>query len=111
MVLSFFMQERRKVDTTDNVQKRFVTEKKRGGNLRLLKLDLYSLNLDKCTLEMDKYSLMVDAYSLNLDKYSLGTDLYSLCLPQQVRPPLLRHCPCEHCSATLGDWCFWWGQR
>jgi hypothetical protein len=94
MVLSFFMQERRKVDTTDDVQKRYMTEKKREGNLRLLKLDLYSLKLDKYTLgedlyslKLDKYSLMVDAYTLGTDKftlgtdkYTLGTDLYSLCL-------------------------------
>jgi hypothetical protein len=39
------MQERRKVDTTDDVQKWFMTEKKRGGDLRLLKPDLlYSLH-------------------------------------------------------------------
>jgi hypothetical protein len=46
--------------------------------LRLLKLDLYSLNLDKYTLGEDLYSLKLDAYTLGMDKYTLGKDLYSL---------------------------------
>jgi hypothetical protein len=72
MVFSVFLQERRKVDTTLDDQKRFMTEKKRGEDLRLLKLDLYSLKLDKYTLGEDLYSLKLDAYTLGMDKYTLG---------------------------------------
>jgi hypothetical protein len=72
------MQERRKVDTTLDDQKRFLTEKKRGGSLRLLKLDLYSLKLDLYSLKLDKYTLGEDKYTLGEDLYSLKLDKYTL---------------------------------